>query len=119
MAHRSLHASIFLCLTVVGSCFAQTAIPSSHAFSENKGQWDSQVRFLAKSPGLNLWVTGEGLVMDNYRFVAKPNQKRNPNIRNWRPQGTYLGDVIRMTFVNAQPTAVSGVGKLPGDEIIS
>jgi len=116
---RSFLGSVVLLFCVLGSALAQApvqigAATSSQAFSENKGQWNSQARFLARSPGLNLWVTGEGLVMDYHKFVPAANQKHVPNNRLLK--GTTFGDVVRMTFTGATPSVISGLGKLSGDE---
>jgi len=44
----------------------------SNFFIENKGQWDQQVKFLAKLNGLNLWVTENGIVYANQELKIKP-----------------------------------------------
>jgi len=122
MVNRSILGCVALLLGVSGSVLAQNSVTqlraatSSQAFSENRGQWDSQARFFSKIPGLNLWVTGDGLVLDYHKFVPAPNQKRDPHNRFWQPKGTTYGDVVRMTLVSAQPTVVSGQGLLNGDE---
>jgi hypothetical protein len=41
-------------------------------FIENRGQFDSRVKFLVKTGGANLWLTNEGIVFDFQRPVAKP-----------------------------------------------
>lgn len=33
-------------------------------FIENKGQWDMRARFLLRSPGMDLWITDNGVVYD-------------------------------------------------------
>ncbi|MDQ1266181.1 MAG: hypothetical protein QG635_1333 [Bacteroidota bacterium] len=44
-------------------------------FIENKGQWQSEVRFLAKISGMNAWITKSGVVYDFYKIkldTSKP-----------------------------------------------
>ena len=40
-------------------------------FIENRGQFDSRVKFLVKGNGANLWLTNEGIVFDLQRPVSK------------------------------------------------
>src|SRR5580693_5605042 len=40
-------------------------------FIENKGQFDSRVKFLVKGNGANLWLTDEGIVFDLQRAATK------------------------------------------------
>ncbi len=37
-------------------------------FIENKGQWDGHVKYLYQTTNLNVWVTDESLVFDNYKI---------------------------------------------------
>ena len=53
------------------------------AFIENKGQWDSQARFMARLKGMNLWLTDGGFVYDFHRT---------------NPDSTLSGHVVRMKF---------------------
>lgn len=46
--------------------------PSTHAgqtacFVENRGQWNSSALFLARSQGIDSWITRDGIVYDLYR----------------------------------------------------
>jgi len=43
-------------------------------FIENKGQWDREVRFLARLNGMNAWITDCGIVYD---FYTKGDGKNN------------------------------------------
>ncbi len=78
------------------------------AFTENKGQWDASVRFLARTSGANLWVTEQGMTLDYHSFVPEPGQR--PELKE-TPKGTTYGSVLRFTFENARPSAALGQRK--------
>lgn len=44
-------------------------------FVENKGQWDSHGKFVARSSGMNFWVTASGLVMDYFMHAGQDGRK--------------------------------------------
>jgi len=89
-------------------CSAMPAAGSgSTVFIENKGQWDSRALFLARFGGQNLWVTQEGPVFDFHQFVRGANGSD-------KHSGSNRGQVVKMSFVKAQLTAVSGRGQQPG-----
>lgn len=68
-------------------------------FMENAGQWPNGVQFLGRAPGLDYWVTQDGLVLDHYRVE----------------KGTKSGQVVRMSFANGSGAAAStGVSRLKG-----
>jgi len=53
-----------------GTQISTTKIQSAReAFLENKGQWPSDVLYLAKKAGSNFWVTKSGIVLDAYTVV--------------------------------------------------
>lgn len=79
------------------------------AFIENKGQWDGRVQFLSQTPGVNEWITSEGAVFDFHRFV--PSRAAGSGRR---PQGVTQGHVLKMTFVDAKATQLSGLKEMPG-----
>lgn len=68
---------------------------SSSAFIENLGQWDAQARFLARTPGVDVWVTESGVV---YNFLPG-------NAKSAKNQG---GHVVSMEFVDGSPSPVKG-----------
>jgi hypothetical protein len=78
-------------------------------FIQNRGQWDSQAKFLLPGNGLNLWLTADGPVMDVHRFV--PEAGNTPHM----PKGHLEGDVIRTTFVGANPVSVAPTKQLAGN----
>ena len=76
-------------------------------FIENKGQWAPEVKYLAKTGGMNAWITDYGIVYDFYKIeynerlnidslcTAEPRdwmEKRNENARR-------RGHVIKMSFI--------------------
>lgn len=54
---------------------------NSQFFIENKGQWDPQVKFLARMGGLNYWITNTGATYDYYHLVIEEPviESSNPN----------------------------------------
>jgi len=59
-----------------------TVLPNGF-FIKNKGQWPSEARYLARYPGLDVWVTDEGLRLDAYREIdvsdeSDPVYRANP-----------------------------------------
>ncbi|HEY0865800.1 MAG TPA: hypothetical protein VGE01_00385, partial [Fimbriimonas sp.] len=71
---------------------------SNLAFVENRGQWDGQAKFRASVPGLDLWVTDDGVVLDY-----------NTTVRTRR-----TGHVVRVRFSGTQPGSALGSKKLSG-----
>jgi hypothetical protein len=43
-------------------------------FIENRGQWDRRAKFLLRSPGLDLWITDNGVVYDLNRIERTDGQ---------------------------------------------
>ncbi len=107
------------------------AAGGSSNFIENAGQWDSRVQFLSQTNGLNLWITSEGPVFEFNRFVPigiantsepitsvadpdslvkLPGSSKGAKLPGL-PKGYVKGHVVKMTFVNANPSAVTGQGE--------
>jgi hypothetical protein len=86
---------------------ARTALArEATTFIENKGQWNPQARFLARTKGLDLWVTDEGLTYDLYRMTGGNGASAS---------GKRVGHVVRMVFDGAGSSAsAQGLGQLPG-----
>jgi len=93
---------------VLSRAATKTMDSAASAFIENKGQWDAQAHFLSRTNGLNLWVTDDGAVYDFNRFV------RTPAGASRKRSGFIEGHVVRASFVNARPSAVSGEVELGG-----
>ncbi len=88
-------------------------------FVENRGQWDSRALFMMQTPGLETWVTGDGMVLDLHRTVDEERAGRS-NVGATMFDDHSLaaareGQVVRMRFANAeaqvQPMALD---TLPG-----
>ena len=91
------------------------AINQSQAFIENKGQWDSRAKFLAQSPGIDSWVTEDGVVYDFHRFVPDSKQAMQPRGKFQKPpSGTRYGHVVKMSFEGAQPAQLTASKELKG-----
>ncbi len=67
-------------------------------FEQNAGQTDSQVKFLARGGGYELFLTGNEAVLE----LQRPRQK-SPKI-----------SVLRMGLANANVSSVVGTNRLPG-----
>ena len=84
----------------------RTAASQSECFIENRGQWDSQAVFLARSAGIDSWVTRGGIVYDFHRYQQRFNS---------REPGATLGHVIKMSFVGTSKEArIAPVRELRG-----
>ena len=78
-------------------------------FVANHGQWPAQVKFLSRTPGLDLWVTNGSVVYDLYRTQggSKQSQRQTASHR--------VGHVVRMQFVgSSDATTVQGYEQKPG-----
>jgi hypothetical protein len=49
-------------------CLIITAVGQTPVFIENRGQWNSEARFLLRCNGLDLWITDRGVVYDIARI---------------------------------------------------
>jgi hypothetical protein len=70
------------------------------AFVQNKGQWPSEVQFLAQTGGMNAWVTTTGIRYDFYMLdVKKPDKREQILTKNPPMSGTIHGNVVDMEFL--------------------
>jgi len=53
----------------------------SPGFVENRGQWNPSVRFMARTPGLDLWVTDKGLTYDYHEKSDRGRGKKRHAVR--------------------------------------
>lgn len=86
---------------------------SARAFVPNMGQWNAQALFLARSSGVNVWLTEDGVVYDFHRFLAD-SQERIDAGRFEAPPSRRQGHVFKMEFVGGRQTSVRGEGLLEG-----
>ncbi|HEY0868109.1 MAG TPA: hypothetical protein VGE01_12060 [Fimbriimonas sp.] len=82
--------------------------PDQATFIENRGQWNSQARFLSKSPGVDLWVTGDGVLLDYYRY-ERPGE--GPLTAAETSQVRRSGHVVKVSVEGAQPARGVGLGR--------
>ena len=66
----------------------------SRGYIENKGQWPSDVKFMGRSNGMDLWVTNEGLRINAF--------KKSP--------GALVGHVVGIQFEGGKVLASNGSG---------
>lgn len=67
---------LFLFILVCAAASAQQAANPQQAlnqvsqtfFIQNKGQWNPEVKYLARIGGMNAWITNSGVVYDYYRI---------------------------------------------------
>ncbi len=80
-------------------------------FVENRGQWPSEVRYLAQLSGANVWVTTGGLVYDLYRVTRPPEQPGAPQEASAAREQADLrrqGHVVRVRFGSGGPRRAEG-----------
>src|SRR5712691_3292520 len=117
--------AIFALLTCAAAATATTAQAATQgrvdetygklplSFEANRGQSDSQVKFLARGPEHTLFLTSTEAVL----VVTKREPPAREPAAHGRPaqRGPATGTVLRMAFAGADPTArVTGVEELPG-----
>lgn len=68
-------------------------------FTENKGQWNPEVQFHGRGPGMDFWVTEKGLSFSHYGL---------------RKEDTVSGHAVRMRFLGAAPLEAKGQGAVVG-----
>jgi hypothetical protein len=88
-------------------------------FIENKGQWDRQVKFLLKSPGLDMWITERGVRYDLFTLTSTEKTTERNRFRidqNVEPPAmTRRGHVVDISFVgSAFAPAARGIHMHPG-----
>ncbi|MCX6149091.1 MAG: SBBP repeat-containing protein [Ignavibacteriales bacterium] len=82
-------------------------------FIQNKGQWNPEVKYLARIGGMNAWITNSGVVYDYYRikknFDETKTTKMNPReMQDYENKNTLVdGHVVRMQLVNAEKEVIS------------
>ncbi|HEY3782446.1 MAG TPA: hypothetical protein VGL56_15295 [Fimbriimonadaceae bacterium] len=84
------------------------------SFIQNKGQWDTRVKFLAQSNNANLWVTRDGMVVDLHKFEPEKQAKTRFKQNHVASKGMLTGDVVRLTLKGASTPAFKGLIKQPG-----
>lgn len=90
----------------------QSGKKSQTVFIQNKGQWKSNVLYLAKSKGMNAWITKKGI---RYDFnTVEYNTKNNASLLsveiNDTPKGTIHGNVVDMECVGSSISVGNPIG---------
>src|SRR5674476_1650077 len=81
-------------------------------FIENKGQWPSEVKFLAKVGGMNAWITNSGVVYDYFQINRNYNESetmkmpRDKKEEFERKNTSIRGHVVKMSLVDADKECV-------------
>lgn len=87
-------------------------------FVENKGQWDAQARFYSGLPGMDIWVTADGVVYNVYRERTVQYHEPIQGLAIRIPQVPTVvrdGQVIGMRFEGANTASTaSGIGRKNG-----
>jgi len=82
-------------------------------FIENKGQWPSEVKYLAKVGGMNAWITNSGVVYDYYKITKNYKRqqldKLTPDKKaDFEQKNTSInGHVVQMQLIGVNADAVS------------
>ena len=84
----------------------------SYFFIENKGQWPSEVRYLARIGGMNAWITNSGVVYDYYKIIRDyqpeqtidlpPNEKDEFERKHTRIKGQVINMVLESANIEAK-----------------
>ena len=82
-------------------------------FTENRGQWNPEARFLMKQNGVNIWLTNSGAVYDLYQRTPASARRSRSAIGMAEAVGnngdgadevvTVSGHVLRLEFLGASP----------------
>ncbi|HSI72558.1 MAG TPA: hypothetical protein VK934_05235 [Fimbriimonas sp.] len=74
-------------------------------FTANAGQWHRDARFLARTPGMDLWVTNQGVTYDFYRREGRPLLKSSRVLEPALDRSHRMGHVVQVGFDGALPTS--------------
>ncbi len=99
---------VLLCHTdMIHASVIKQAKSSPSVFIQNKGQWNNDVLYLARTKGMNAWITKQGIRYDFHTIESDPKDKNiqkfsnEKNISNTR----ICGNVIDMVCVGGNATA--------------
>lgn len=97
----------FLFLVLVSTCTLQATelkqTKTQTGFIQNNGQWNSDVLFLARTKGMNAWITKQGIRYDFHTVTYKPSSKLPTLLsnENSKHEGRVRGSVIDMKCVGS------------------
>jgi len=88
---------------------------NNQVFIENKGQWDSNVLFLTKTNGANVWITKSGVTYDYYQMSKVETVKsNNPKLNSTKnhlkdeemPKYNIKGHIFKMQLENVKENPI-------------
>ena len=94
---------VFTASAFAGSPTMQPANNKSEFFIENKGQWDSEVLYLARIGGMHYWITKSGVVYDVFKIEINHQEfleNGEPNPEFGLPK-SHIGHIFSGKFVDA------------------
>ena len=92
----------------------QFGLSQSQTFIENRGQWDSRVRYFARSKGIDSWITRDSVVFDLHKFVPDSRHGARPLAKFQPVNGKRVGDVVKVSFSGSKPATIEPGRELPG-----
>ena len=81
-------------------------------FIENKGQWPSEVKYLAKVGGMNAWITNSGVVYDYFRIAKNYNESETLKMTRHKKEEfekkntSIKGHAVKMQLVDVNASSV-------------
>lgn len=103
---RLVLAAFLVIVLPMQKAMAGSSIPKpERSYIENQGQWDSEVLFLSRTPGVDVWITRTGVVYDIFTTTTSEGF-----IGGSTEEVRRRGSVISMEFTAATGTAV-GAGR--------
>ena len=113
---KSLFLAVLICATASAQQLnntQQTLDRTNKAFFiQNKGQWNPEVKYLARIGGMNAWITNSGVVYDYYRIMKNRGEtktkkmNRLQKILSENQNTTIQGHVVRLQLVNSEKDVV-------------
>ncbi len=76
-------------------------------FIENKGQWPKEVLFLAKTGGMNAWITKSGVVYDFYKLEKRTTTRSKKPFDRFDVSETHrYGYMVKAVLVNTKAHSI-------------
>lgn len=86
---------IFYILSITSTfSFNSSNFKESPFFIENKGQWDSQVKYLDQSKNTNAWILNSGNILFDFYRIEETNQEEKVNSKFESTSGIIKGNRI-------------------------
>lgn len=86
-----------------GTSLAASTRNLESSYMENKGQWNADALFVTRTPGMHLWVTRTGMVMDVHQTIEDQRAALSQLLSEGAQAAPKqrVGHVVRMDFVAA------------------